>query len=246
MTNKIKFKLINYTLLNSTNRKIKSLLKKNSKLNNLCVTADNQTHSYGRRNSKWHSYIGNLHLSILIKPNCLVSKINQLSFISALSFGEIISSKKNKNKIKYKWPNDILLNKSKVGGIIIESSINVKKKVKWIIIGVGINITKSPKLKNESIKATSLHEQKIIINKDTLTHLLINNFFKNYIKWKKDGFKHFKKKWENNLIKKNNKVIIKKNGKLYRGSFLNLSDDGSLNLSINNKSINLCFGNQII
>ena len=144
----------------------------------------------------------------------MVSKINQLSFISALSFGEIISSKKNKNKIKYKWPNDILLNKSKVGGIIIESSINVKKKVKWIIIGVGINITKSPKLKNESIKATSLHEQKIIINKDTLTHLLINNFFKNYIKWKKDGFKHFKKKWENNLIKKNNKVIIKKKWKI--------------------------------
>ena len=80
MTNKIKFKLINYTLLNSTNKKIKSLLKKNSKLNNLCVTADNQTHSYGRRNSKWHSYIGNLHLSILIKPNCLVSKINHPIF----------------------------------------------------------------------------------------------------------------------------------------------------------------------
>ena len=104
----------------------------------------------------------------------------------------------------------------------------------------------SPKLKNESIKATSLQDQKIFINKDILTRRLINNFFKNYVKWKKKGFKIFKKKWENNLIKNNNKVIIKKNGKLYRGSFLNLSDDGSLNLSINNKSINLCFGNQII
>ena len=246
MKNKINFKLINFNLLDSTNKKIKSLLKKNSKLNNLCITADNQTHGYGRRNSKWFSYIGNLHLSILIKPNCLVTKINQLSFITAVSFGEIISSKKNKIKIKYKWPNDILLNKRKVGGIIIESSINLKKKVNWIIIGVGINIKNSPKLKNESIKATSLQDQKIFINKDILTRSLINNFFNNYVKWKKKGFKIFKKKWENNLIKNNNKVIIKKNGKLYRGSFLNLSDDGSLNLSINNKSINLCFGNQII
>ena len=91
-----------------------------------------------------------------------------------------------------------------------------------------------------------MQDQKIFINKDILTRSLINNFFNNYVKWKKKGFKIFKKKWENNLIKNNNKVIIKKNGKLYRGSFLNLSDDGSLNLSINNKSINLCFGNQII
>ena len=159
---------------------------------------------------------------------------------------KLFHQKKNKIKIKYKWPNDILLNKRKVGGIIIESSINLKKKVNWIIIGVGINIKNSPKLKNESIKATSLQDQKIFINKDILTRRLINNFFKNYVKWKKKGFKIFKKKWENNLIKNNNKVIIKKNGKLYRGSFLNLSDDGSLNLSINNKSINLCFGNQII
>ena len=240
------FKLINFGLIDSTNNKIKSLLKGNTKLNNLCVSANNQTQGYGRRNSKWFSYKGNIHLSILIKPNCVLTKINQLSFLSAVSFGDIITPKLKNNIIKYKWPNDILLNRKKVGGIIIESSTNLKKKVKWIIIGIGININYFPILEKETIKATSLNKENIFIDKNTLLDQLSNQFFKNYIKWKKDGFKTFKKKWENNLIKKRNKIIIKKDGKFYQGSFSSLSDDGSLNLTINNKEINLCFGNQII
>mgnify|MGYP000277078869 CR=1 FL=1 len=51
------------------------------------------------------------HLSILIKPNCYLNKVNQLSFLTSVSLGELFYNLSKKVKINYKWPNDILLNK---------------------------------------------------------------------------------------------------------------------------------------
>ena len=81
----LKFKIIYFKKLNSTNLKLKTLIKKNKNINNLCVCSNYQTKGYGRRNTKWHSYSGNIHLSILIKPNCQLMKVNQLSFLACLS-----------------------------------------------------------------------------------------------------------------------------------------------------------------
>ena len=126
-----------------------------------------QTNGYGRRNTKWYSYKGNIHLSILIKPNCNIQKVNQLSFATAISLGEILTNLSNK-KIAYKWPNDILLNKKKISGIIIETSSNIKSKVSWVIIGIGINISKYPKNNKNKFPATSLSNERIFVEQ-TLT-----------------------------------------------------------------------------
>ena len=109
-----KYNLINLKTVKSTNLEIKKLLLLNKKINNLCLSADNQTDGYGRRNTKWFSYPGNLHLSILLKPKCKLETVNQLSFLTSISIGETLKKKKKNINIKYKWPNDILLNKKKI------------------------------------------------------------------------------------------------------------------------------------
>ena len=63
-----KYNLIHLKTVKSTNIEIKKLFLLNKKISNLCLSADNQTAGYGRRNTKWFSYPGNLHLSILLKP----------------------------------------------------------------------------------------------------------------------------------------------------------------------------------
>ena len=79
-----KYNLINLKKVKSTNLEIKKLLLLNKKINNLCLSADNQTSGYGRRNTKWFSYPGNLHLSILLKPKCKIESVNQLSFLTSI------------------------------------------------------------------------------------------------------------------------------------------------------------------
>ena len=143
---KKKFNLIKLKTVKSTNLELKKMISSDTSINNLCLIADNQTEGYGRRKTKWFSYKGNIHLSFLLKPKCKINEINQLSFMASISIGEALKKIKNNINIKYKWPNDIILNKKKIGGIIIETSSYINKKVKWVIIGIGLNLKKSPNL----------------------------------------------------------------------------------------------------
>ena len=100
-----KFKLINLKNVTSTNIEIKKFI--NKKFKNICLTSDLQTGGYGRRKTKWFSYKGNMHLSILLKPNCFLNVVNQLSFVSAITIGDTLKKIKKNIKFNYKWPNDI-------------------------------------------------------------------------------------------------------------------------------------------
>jgi BirA family biotin operon repressor/biotin-[acetyl-CoA-carboxylase] ligase len=68
-----------------------------------------------------------------------------LSCLVALAIHETISFYINStNKIKIKWPNDILVNNAKISGVLIENVLSGKKK--YSIIGIGINVVSSPQL----------------------------------------------------------------------------------------------------
>ena len=239
-----KFKLINVKNVTSTNIEIKKFI--NKKFKNICLTSDLQTGGYGRRKTKWFSYKGNMHLSILLKPNCFLNVVNQLSFVSAITIGDTLKKIKKNIKFNYKWPNDILINKKKAGGIVIETSSNKDIKIKWVIIGIGLNIKKSPKLKNINLKATSLIDEKILIEKKIFINFFLKNFFKNYNLWKIKGFEPIKKKWLLNIYKKNNKITIKNNNKIVNGTFVDLLSNGAIKLKINNNLKNFYYGDQII
>ena len=66
--------------------------------------------------------------------------------IIALGLSILLLFLKKKININYKWPNDILLNKKKIGGILVETSTYLNKNIKWVILGVGFNLIKFPKL----------------------------------------------------------------------------------------------------
>ena len=59
-----------------------------------------------------------------------------------------------KKKILYKKPNDLLINKKKICGILQESLNTLNKK--YLIVGIGINLNKSPKIKG--YPTTSLND----------------------------------------------------------------------------------------
>ena len=61
-------------------------------------------------------------------------------------------------------------------------------------------------------------------------------FFNNYFDWKRNGFAKVKRKWLSNFYKEKNKIIVKSNNEIVKGTFVNLYNDGSLKLLINNKA----------
>jgi len=165
------FKKFFYKKVNSTNdlaiKKIKVGITKG------IIIADYQKKGRGQQGKKWLSLKGNVFMSIFfeIKENINIKKITNLNciIIKKVLFQYI------KKTITIKSPNDLLVNKKKVCGILQEIKFNQKKK--FIIIGIGINLVKNPVIKNYPT-TNILTETGFKVKK----YNLIKNIEKNYTK----------------------------------------------------------------
>ena len=165
------FKKFFYKKVNSTNdlaiKKIKTGISQG------IIVADYQKKGRGQHGKKWLSFKGNLFITIFfkIKDNINIKKITILNckIIKKTLFKYI------KKTISIKPPNDLLVNKKKICGILQEIKFNNKSK--FIIIGIGINLIKSPEIKNYPT-TNILNETGFKVKK----YDLIKNIEKNYIK----------------------------------------------------------------
>ncbi len=102
------------------------------------VIADAQTAGKGRIGKTWCSPPGfNLYLSILLKPNLPVTDAHFYTLIGSLAIADACESYNVKAQVK--WPNDVLVNDKKIGGILAELQAS-GTRVESLIVGVGINV----------------------------------------------------------------------------------------------------------
>ena len=165
------FKKFFYKKINSTNdlaiKKIKTGFTKG------IIVADYQKKGRGQYGNKWLSFKGNLFMTIFfeIKKNIKLKKIT----VQNCKIIKKILLQYFKKNITIKYPNDLLVNKKEICGILQETAFN--KNVKFILIGIGINLIKDPKIKNYPT-TNILNETGFKVKKLNL----IKNIEKNYIK----------------------------------------------------------------
>jgi BirA family biotin operon repressor/biotin-[acetyl-CoA-carboxylase] ligase len=100
------------------------------------IIAGEQTAGRGRLNRQWISPPGNIAMSIILYP--AISSLPYLIMIASLAAVHAMEAVAGV-KSQIKWPNDILIDGKKVGGILIENEVR-GDKVDYSIIGIGINI----------------------------------------------------------------------------------------------------------
>ncbi len=108
------------------------------------VSSETQIKGKGQRGNKWISKKGNIFVSIFFKINNKIS-IKTITDKNLSILKNIISIYIKKN-IKIKLPNDILIEKKKICGILQE--IIYQNEYRYLIVGVGINIINSPNIPN--------------------------------------------------------------------------------------------------
>ena len=138
----MKLKKFIFNRIKSTNDTAVRLIK-NGKENGI-ISAEIQTKGKGQRGKKWISKKGNLFLTIFFRVNNKIS-LKKITSINLSILKKIISNQ-IKVKTQVKLPNDILIYKKKVCGILQE--IIFRNKIKYLIVGVGINLISSPYIKN--------------------------------------------------------------------------------------------------
>ena len=147
--------LIKLDAIDSTNDYLKSLMSLQFLDNFTVVIANNQTKGKGQMGSTWSSEPGkNLTRSILIK-NVLLD-IHQIYNLNVAVVLGIITALERYNipKLSIKWPNDIMAETKKIGGILIENSIKNGGEI-FSVVGIGINVNQLDF--SELPKATSLN-----------------------------------------------------------------------------------------
>ena len=128
-----------------------------------------------------------------------------LAVIAGIAGGlEIPQSKLHQQGLRLKWPNDLLLNNAKLGGILIEGGQTKVGAPTWMIIGVGINLRNSAaiqtRLKNKnSLGVTSLDQLlpngKTLPETELLWLKLLESFGQHLQEFDQKGFDVYRQQW---------------------------------------------------
>lgn len=213
--------------VSSTNEEALDLIDKGIS-NETVIIADKQTEGRGRTRKSWISPEGNFYASLIINQETDVSKLTELTFVTAVAVGNTLLSFIVDSNVQYKWPNDVLIDDKKISGILLEKKSNSN----WIIIGIGINVNHAPLSGTTCIS----NYDESVSNIDLLKELIIN-FNKLRKQWLFNEFHAIREMWLTRAFKMNKQITIKLADKLYEGIFADVDKSGKLVLQQKNGSL---------
>lgn len=192
------------------------------------VMAHVQTKGYGKFDRPWESYKGNFLATFAIDMFVEHYDFGKVPMLICIKLCELLSKLcHDKHTFNIKWPNDIMLNHKKIGGILIEKLDNT------FLIGIGLNVTQSPGDENVSYAATNvLAETGIEISVNTLLDEMSEYFV---------GFEHTLKEFDAATLRQNymtrfeglgqtRKIVTRK--ETFFGRLQNINHDGALILDV--------------
>jgi BirA family transcriptional regulator, biotin operon repressor / biotin---[acetyl-CoA-carboxylase] ligase len=122
--------------LTSTNDKLAQLIAEENAPSGTVVIAKTQTAGRGQRGRTWTSELGGLYLSMAISPDLPAINVHQLTI--GLVWGIANQLRQQGIDVLIKWPNDLILENRKLGGILTQTRI-FQGRIQKAIVGVGIN-----------------------------------------------------------------------------------------------------------
>ncbi len=150
--------IVYYDVLDSTQKEAKRKIRTNDITNGTIIITNYQTEGIGTKGRSWYTNSNdNITLTIVLYPNCNISKLDGLTIKIAQAIKNAIK-KLYGILLEIKAPNDLLLNGKKISGILTQSS-TYKGNVKYLLIGIGFNVNQTKFEKEIKSLATSLKKE---------------------------------------------------------------------------------------
>src|SRR4029077_19948348 len=87
------------------------------------------------------------------RPDCAAPRAAELGFVAALAVADIVPPGR---PLRVKWPNDVLVDGGKVGGILPEGPIGQTGQVEHVVAGIGVNVGFAPQLPEMRYRGSAL------------------------------------------------------------------------------------------
>ncbi len=193
------------------------------------VVADRQTAGKGRRGRSWDSPKGMcIYMTLLQRPFIAPAKAPMLTLVMALSAAEALIEQTGL-PVQIKWPNDLVLNKKKICGILTEMSTEIQD-INYVVTGVGINVNQEEFPEKIKKSATSLFlESGRHFKRSGLIASVMERYEKNYeIFMKTENLSELQNRYNKLLVNINRDVCVLEPQGEYSAHSSGINEQGEL------------------
>ena len=220
--------LVYLETVDSTNDLAKKLADQGAPEGTL-VVADEQTGGKGRRGRAWCTPKGSaIAMTIVLRPDIRPELASMVTLVMGLSVAKAIGSLYPVS-VGIKWPNDVVVSRKKICGILTEMTMK-QDKIGCAVIGVGINVNMDSFPEEMADKATSLYlESGHPFDRAEVTGLVMKHFEENYEKFvETEDLSGLKPDYEKLLANLNQPVRVLDQNDPYEGIARGINAGGEL------------------
>lgn len=190
------------------------------------LMADRQTAGRGRLGREWVSPPGNLYASTTVRIRAGDPPPPTLALVAAVALEQLVSALVGPERVKLKWPNDLLVGRAKLSGILLERVGDA------VVIGVGVNLAHHPALSER--RTTSLAAEGAVAPEPMAFLREYADAFAHWLaRWRQEGLSAIRSRWIARAHAKGTPLSasLGEAGTL-TGLFDGLEDDGALRLRL--------------
>ena len=234
-----------YDEIDSTNIQAIRLAKKGA-VHGTLVIADKQNAGKGRRGRVWESPDEeNIYMSLLLRPKMKISSAPRLTLLMAYSTVKAIEEREGIQP-QIKWPNDLVINRKKICGILTEMQVE-NNEITYVVIGIGINTNMEVFPKELEKTATSLKcELEKEIDQDSLIECIIEHFEKDYEKFMEtEDLSAFREEYNDMLVNNGREVRVLEPANEYEAIAYGINNTGELMVQKKNGDMEAVFSGEV-
>lgn len=223
-------KLVLAEVTDSTNAEIFRQLEVGEAASGLVCAAEQQTAGRGRRGRSWVSpFAGNLYLSLAWQFAGGAAVLEGLSLAVGVAASTALADL-DFNGISLKWPNDLLYDDAKLGGILIEMTGDAAGSCQ-VVVGIGINV-KMPDRAAQAIAQSWTDLERIggapLCSRNTLLAALLNHLLPLLNEFEEQGFAPWRERWMALDAYLDQPVIVSSGNRRMTGAARGIDGSGAL------------------
>jgi BirA family biotin operon repressor/biotin-[acetyl-CoA-carboxylase] ligase len=194
------------------------------------VLAHHQTSGRGRSGRTWLTARGNLAISHLFAPECDTSVLPQLSIVAGVAaiaaLAEFWPEGRREGRLRLKWPNDLMIDRAKIGGLLVETTRLGDRQV--CTIGIGVNLVHAPAVEGREVDCLARH-----VGRPLELRAVARSLAREFARWRAlwdcgRGFDAVRSAWLERAGPIGEPITVHVAGEVMAGTFLGLDTDGAL------------------
>ena len=186
------------------------------------LLARRQSGGRGRLGRPWQSIDGNLHLSVLLRPQSLRWP-GHWSILAAVALADTVRPYAPAGTLRLKWPNDLMLNGGKLAGVLLEAGTAPGP---WLVIGFGVNLAGAPSDLGRPVAC--LASATPAPAPEAFASLLLHALQRWRARYAAEGFAPVRAAWLAAAHAPGERIVVGAGGQRVHGAFRGLGDDGAL------------------